>query len=706
MANITELIKNIRNAIYGKDVRENIAGAIEQCYEDASKSGNANMEVADARGNYSTLKKRLDNSDSVKADKTITNNLQNQINGLASGSPLVASSVSEMTDTNRVYVNTNDGHWYWYNGSSWVDGGVYQATEIDDFSISYEKIKDFTNSEFIPNTIEGGIYSINNPLYKKGHEIFNIGYENQYKRTLPIPLKKGMKIIAYLSTPTTINAISKVTKNNEFLSTIEIGSGNHYYTYTAQEDIEYICLVSATANYNPQYFIYDKDYKIPFLDNNGKINIDWLGGYVPSNSNSEGEGLIVKKDNTDNYIKTDFIHLEKGNILKIKCCAPSSINILSIYNLDFTFNKSVFVGSNNANFNNYNFIAEEDCYVIVCNSKNLLNEPFIEFYKNAKDYINNISFNNFYINSSSDEINYDNSYSTTDEILLQKGDVIDYYTVSTTNNAYKIYVSKNGKKIDGIIENNLDTSSPYYQKSYRNCYVAKEDCFIRILNRYTSSGSIYLPNEQTEIKINKYEQIKNTNIYNKIFSVIGDSYVANSTNNIGQTWHNKLASKYGCIYNNLGINGNGLISDEATGVPVVNRLNEIPSNSDYIIIIGGKNDYNVHMNIEDFKNGLKTLCSNLVNQFYDKKIIFFTPWNSAGPNDGNVYKLEDYANAIIEICNLYSLPVYDSFHNSNMFMWLSEFDEKFCRNSSDQSHLNNDGHNRFLNQAEKRILEL
>ena len=30
MAKITALIKNIRNAIYGKDVRESIAGAIEQ----------------------------------------------------------------------------------------------------------------------------------------------------------------------------------------------------------------------------------------------------------------------------------------------------------------------------------------------------------------------------------------------------------------------------------------------------------------------------------------------------------------------------------------------------------------------------------------------------------------------------------------------------------------------------------------------------
>ena len=91
MANITELIKNIRNAILGKDVRESMAGAIEQCYEDASKNGNANMEVTEARGTFDTLNQRLNNSDNVKADKSVLENeiatrqstdgnLQSQIN--------------------------------------------------------------------------------------------------------------------------------------------------------------------------------------------------------------------------------------------------------------------------------------------------------------------------------------------------------------------------------------------------------------------------------------------------------------------------------------------------------------------------------------------------------------------------------------------------------------------------------------------------
>lgn len=57
--------------------------------------------------------------------------LQTQIDGLASGAPLAASSVAEMTDTSRIYVNTTDGNWYYYNGSSWQIGGTYQSSTTD-----------------------------------------------------------------------------------------------------------------------------------------------------------------------------------------------------------------------------------------------------------------------------------------------------------------------------------------------------------------------------------------------------------------------------------------------------------------------------------------------------------------------------------------------------------------------------------------------
>ncbi len=65
--------------------------------------------------------------------------LNTQINVLkaAVGSPLVESTVVRMTDKTKVYVYVGNqsgytsGHWYYWNGSAWTDGGVYNETALE-----------------------------------------------------------------------------------------------------------------------------------------------------------------------------------------------------------------------------------------------------------------------------------------------------------------------------------------------------------------------------------------------------------------------------------------------------------------------------------------------------------------------------------------------------------------------------------------------
>ena len=56
---IQEHLNKIRNAIYGREVRESIAKGIETAYNDASEKDNANMEVKMARGTNPNLNARL-----------------------------------------------------------------------------------------------------------------------------------------------------------------------------------------------------------------------------------------------------------------------------------------------------------------------------------------------------------------------------------------------------------------------------------------------------------------------------------------------------------------------------------------------------------------------------------------------------------------------------------------------------------------------
>ena len=52
--------------------------------------------------------------------------------------PFVASEAADMTDTGQTYIYAGDetgytfGHWYYWNGSAWTDGGAYQAAAADE----------------------------------------------------------------------------------------------------------------------------------------------------------------------------------------------------------------------------------------------------------------------------------------------------------------------------------------------------------------------------------------------------------------------------------------------------------------------------------------------------------------------------------------------------------------------------------------------
>ena len=88
--------------------------------------------------------------------------IDRKVDGATSGSPLVASSVEQMTDTSRIYVNTTDGHWYWYDGTSWQDGGVYQSSGISDGSIIFSNLSENIQDSFDSNNETTNIIGQNN----------------------------------------------------------------------------------------------------------------------------------------------------------------------------------------------------------------------------------------------------------------------------------------------------------------------------------------------------------------------------------------------------------------------------------------------------------------------------------------------------------------------------------------------------------------
>ena len=139
--------------------------------------------------------------------------LQNQISGLASGAPIPVASVSDMTDTSKIYLLTTDGHWYYYDGDSWEDGGAYQATVLDtdktltlhNNAADAEVVGNY--DRFIKSDLENLTQKKTLVLNESDFELGSIDtsttpYSDVYsaqrirtKSTAPIHLKKGDKII-------------------------------------------------------------------------------------------------------------------------------------------------------------------------------------------------------------------------------------------------------------------------------------------------------------------------------------------------------------------------------------------------------------------------------------------------------------------------------------------------------------------------------
>jgi len=161
MANITPNITAIRESIFGKNVRENIASGIEAInaqadvvskqFEDiVASAGNSNTEIVVARTNangesFSILGDRLNNQDLQLSAKANVADVDTKISSVASGSPkgifLTLALLQSDTNANTVdgkkniYLVTADGKWYYWNGSAWTAGGTYQSTGIADKSI-------------------------------------------------------------------------------------------------------------------------------------------------------------------------------------------------------------------------------------------------------------------------------------------------------------------------------------------------------------------------------------------------------------------------------------------------------------------------------------------------------------------------------------------------------------------------------------------
>ena len=198
-----ELNSYVDNYFDTLDVQEEINNKLDDLVEDGT--------LESLIGAY--IQPRIDaQNEVINLFKNNVNNeidlMNTKIDATTSGSPLVASSTSGMTNTARVYVNTTDGKWYYYDGTNWTAGGVYQATAAGANSVSRSAIN---------YSLTGTLFSADASKNKK----INISYNS-----------------------------STTTATVSLDGTLFFDNGNGFYTVGAQT-------ISETIGNNPVYLILD-----------------------------------------------------------------------------------------------------------------------------------------------------------------------------------------------------------------------------------------------------------------------------------------------------------------------------------------------------------------------------------------------------------------------------------------------------------------
>lgn len=177
--------------------------------------------------------------------------------------------------------------------------------------------------------------------------------------------------------------------------------------------------------------------------------------------------------------------------------------------------------------------------------------------------------------------------------------------------------------------------------------------------------------EQTTALATVVDYVNSKNpLYGKKLIVNGDSMVRGHTLTSAQVWGAKIAARNNMTWVNYGINGTQLTNDNAAGLSVLNRIDAMDDDADFVGLFAGTNDQTAVIPIgtdsdsfangeETFKGALNDACKALLDKYPTKKVFFITPYKR---NEA----VKAYITAIIERCRDHSIPVFDNLTNGSV----------------------------------------
>lgn len=578
--------------------------------------------------------------------------IDNKVSALVSSAPIPVSNTSGMTDTSKIYVNTTDGKWYYYNGSAWVIGGTYQSTGIGNNSITSEMLQ---NKCVIPEKTDfnfsrtSQLFNKNNYNYvnKIWNENTGIFQESQYSYSLYIPItggntyyvqkNKGSRIALctteLIPTDANVIALNSAGDNNP--------TTNKKLSITAPENANYLCVFF--YNVNGDSGITREEVADTIMINTGSDYISYQDYYE----------LIID----GNYIKNNTINKDKLNFecpdLDILIKNNNLLNYFKTYNyLGYSYNTSTGVIRYNINNNFKTVIIPITNKGIIRISKNLTINTNCQMFildsnkKVLKNYneLDLLSINTFpnFINWDVFKFTvYENYIDFNNEFIYKNGGRYLWFTFNTSQ-FYSNYI------------NYLSTSTPSIFNYQENLYTC-----VNMFENIASVGDSF-----TEGSI--------VNSNNQWVSYPNISYIATMGNRAGIPWFNYGKGGSTTKSYQTSTEFNKLLTDEARKMYFISfGINDANQNMN-VGTVDDINDSDYTQNADTFYGNYGALIQRIINHAPNSKLILIKPMR-----EGSQYT--NYSDAVDIIGNHYNIPVINPFND--VF-----FQSQFFKNYQSSNH--------------------
>ena len=129
-------------------------------------------------------------------------NSDTQIQSLASGSPkgvyetLVALQMAKPEGDTSIYLVTEDGHWYYWNGLAWTDGGAYQATTVAAAGTTIADVDEYYDATDVEGALKEAYLNLG--AHKTGtmpHQLVDLKNTKTYKFGFQLSAEGNPQII-------------------------------------------------------------------------------------------------------------------------------------------------------------------------------------------------------------------------------------------------------------------------------------------------------------------------------------------------------------------------------------------------------------------------------------------------------------------------------------------------------------------------------